>query len=223
MLYLNISQNNKTEDIRVGMHGVFELRFWDKVKGFMFDPTETFNGVKDEDWGNSLNHYAKSLVIYALLQTAIFVSGFVVLMSFIVAFVPFPVPFLEIFAGPFAILWFILIILGGLFSILPSSLWMHIWIYVVGGRKGVGQTVKSLAYGSTPSLLLSWIPLVGIIFQIWSMGVSIIGIRQLHEISTERAIFAFIFGAIIVPATILVAVYLVVLYAGLLAGLHSLV
>jgi len=115
--------------------------------------------------------------------------------------------------GVMAVVALIAVIIGGLIGILIGSLWIHIWVYAVGGRKGVGQTIKSMAYGSTPTLLLGWIPLLGVIFSIWSLVVSIIGARQLHEISTGRAVLSYILGAIIIPIIISVIIFLTFLAA----------
>ena len=52
---------------------------------------------------------------------------------------------------------------GGAFG-----LWLHLWVFLVGGRNGVGQTIKAVMYGATPSCLLCWIPIVGIIAGIWA-------------------------------------------------------
>ena len=63
------------------------------------------------------------------------------------------------------------------------------------------QTFKALMYGATPSLLLGWIPVIGFLAAIWALIVEIIGIRQLHEISTGRAVAAVIL-AIIIPLVV---------------------
>jgi hypothetical protein len=112
-------------------------------------------------------------------------------------------------AGLTAVILLIFVIISGLIGILVGSGWMHIWVYICGGRKGVGQTIKAMAYGSTPSLVLGWIPFIGIIFSIWSIVVSIIGIRQLHEISTGRAVLAYLLGAIIIPAITMIIILLI--------------
>ena len=176
---------------------------WDKVVGFMLSPSETFNGVKDEDGKSSIKHYSKLLTFFAILQTVIFVAMYTVITSLlwyadyryyyygiVATFFPmYPFVYLPL------LLRFASIFVGGLIAILGVSLLTHIWVHILGGRKGVGQTIKSMVYGSTPFLLLGWIHFVGIIFLIWSMVVSIIGIRQLHEISMRRAVAAFILGA----------------------------
>jgi len=179
------------------------MSFWEKTKGFLLSPTETFNKVKEEGWGGSIGFFAKWLIIFAILMAVIFGALFAVLWGFFGAFIPVDVS--VIFGGVMAIMvigMLIGVLVGGLIGILIGSLWMHIWVYLCGGRKGIGQTIKAMAYGSTPSLLLGWIPFIGIIFAIWTLVVQIIGIRQLHELSTGRAALAYIIGAIIIPAII---------------------
>jgi hypothetical protein len=192
-----------------------KMGFWGKIKGFMVSPTETFNTVKEEGWGGSIGYFAKLLIILAILIAVIIVAIFAAIWGMIEAFIPAEVPglggFLGMAAGIIAVFMLISIIIGGIIGILVGSLWMHIWVYAVGGRKGVGQTIKSMAYGSTPSLVLGWIPFLGIIGVIWSIVVSIIGIRQLHEISTGRAVLAYIIGAIIIPIIIVIVIFIALL------------
>jgi len=190
------------------------MSFWEKTKGFLLSPTETFNKVKEEGWGGSIGFFAKWLIIYAILFTIVFVALFATLMAWFGAFVPGDLTGLfGLVAGVMAVAMFISMIIGGIIGILIGSLWMHIWVYLCGGRKGVGQTIKAMAYGSTPSLLLGWIPFIGIIFAIWTLVVQIIGIRQLHEISTGRAVLAYIIGAIIIPAIIFALAFAAILSA----------
>lgn len=168
---------------------------WNRIVGFVRSPTETFNSVKDEDslWSNSIKHCLKLLVIFAILQTLLFTTipqYYTMMMSFITTFVP-----VDFYTQWPPLLGFIYIFIGGLLAILGVSLLTHIWAYILGGKKEVEQTIKSMAYGSTPLLLLGWIPFLGIAFVIWSIAVSIIGIRQLHEVSMGKAVAAFVLGA----------------------------
>ena len=50
----------------------------------------------------------------------------------------------------------------------------------------------TLMYGLTPNLLLGWIPFIGFIAGIWSLVIEIVGIRQLHELTTGKAILAIV-------------------------------
>jgi len=197
------------------------MSFWEKTKGFLLSPTETFNSVKDEDWGSSISYFAKWLIIWAILITIIFAALLVWIRGMFESWAGlYPeiditqlTALFDLFAGPMVIGMGILAIISGLIGVLIGSLWMHIWVYICGGRKGVGQTIKSMAYGNTPSFLLGWVPFVGIIFAIWTLVVQIIGIRQLHEISTGRAVLAYIIGVIIIPAIIFAIAFAAIISA----------
>lgn len=80
----------------------------------------------------------------------------------------------------------------------------HIGVYIVGGKKGIEQTIKALMYGQTPGLLLGWIPIIGIIAGIWSFVLYILGIRQLQEITTGKAILAVLIPIIIIVVLIVI-------------------
>jgi len=84
-----------------------------------------------------------------------------------------------------------------------GAAWLHLWVYLFGGRKGYRETLKALAFGETPALLLGWIPLVGILAGIWSLVLSVLGVRELHGITTGRALGAVII-AVIIPLLLLV-------------------
>jgi hypothetical protein len=109
--------------------------------------------------------------------------------------------------GPLlAVVLFIAVLVGGIIGAFIDGLWIHLWVYIVGGRKGVGQTIKAVMYGATPYCLLGWIPIVNFIAEIWMIVVAILGVRQLHELSTGKAVLAVII-AIIIPAIIIGAIF----------------
>jgi hypothetical protein len=94
----------------------------------------------------------------------------------------------------FLVLAFFILFIGSIFL----ALWTHIWVYAVGGRKGVMTTVKTVLYSLTPFMLIGWIPLVGwIIGAVWSIVLGVIGIRELQEISTGRAAAAILLSFVI--------------------------
>jgi len=192
------------------------MGFWEKIKGFLCSPQKTFAALEEERWNNSIIYFLKLLSIYAiaiaLITTAIFSFLLPTILSLLETFLVLEaVPWLRCFLSslngiiPFAV--FLATIVGGIVGILIGGMWIHIWVYITGGRKGVGQTLKSIAYGSTPLLLLGWIPFVGIAFGIWSILVSTKGVRQLHGISTRRVVVAYLSGAIIIPSIVLFSLY----------------
>lgn len=72
------------------------------------------------------------------------------------------------------------------------------------------QTIKAGMYGSTPSLLFGWIPVIEFIVLIWSLVAEIIGIRQLHELTTWKAVSVVILMLI---STIILTIALVAVIA----------
>ncbi|WP_245618846.1 YIP1 family protein [Methanogenium cariaci] len=74
------------------------------------------------------------------------------------------------------------------------------WVYIAGGREGITETWKAVIYASTPSLLLGWIPVVGFVMWAWSLVLIIIGIRELQEMTTTRAVLAVFIGYLILAA-----------------------
>jgi len=95
-----------------------------------------------------------------------------------------------------------------LIFILIIAAWIHVWVYLFGGRKGVRQTIKTIMYGNTPDLLLGWIPYIGLIFTLWSLVLSTWGIHEIQEISTGKAILAVAFAVIF----LLIFIILIVTY-----------
>lgn len=163
-----------------------------RAKGFFLEPVETFRQSKNDEPRAVFTYFGALLLFYAVfssLVNAVFGTGGAV--------------------GIVADL--ILTVIAGVVGMLVFAAWVHLWVYVVGGRYGVMQTVNALFYGSTPSLLLGWIPFVGIIFSLWSLVLYVLGVRELQGISTARAVIA-IAIAVIIPLVLiaLLAAYFMV-------------
>ncbi len=86
---------------------------------------------------------------------------------------------------------------------------------VLGGRSGVGEMARVLAYASTPRLLslLGFLPWVGWAFRaagwVLSLIAGVIAIRESMEFSTGRAVVTAMIGWLVyVAATITVAILL---------------
>jgi len=170
-----------------------------KVKGFILSPVESFQGARAEGPEAAAPCFIALLFFHAILTAVIAYTGFST-MGMLTRMMPG-------FALPVAI--FFCVLIGGGICTLIFSLWLHLWVYIVGGRKGIVQTAKAVMYGMTPGLLLGWIPFVGFIFCLWSIILQIIGIRELQEISNGQALLAMII-AVMVPLIliILLAMYL---------------
>ena len=184
------------------------LSIEERIKGFLFSPSETFDASKEDTLGDSLTYFVVVLAIFAAIFGAfyaLYLAAFSPVITRIIASIPGTTSMLPFMAamGPligllFFVLFFVLILVVGIIAAFIGGLWTHIWVYLVGGRRGVAQTIKAVMYGSTPSFLLGFLP--------WALIVQVIGIRQLQELSTGRAILALIL-AIIIPAIIIGAIF----------------
>jgi hypothetical protein len=185
------------------------LSFGEKVKGFLGAPSNTFNNVEPEALGSALKYFTIWVVIYAILQTIIFYTlgrgVFQTLWDLLGLSNAALFLFHPATVGPASVLG----AFGGLFL---SGSWAHLFVRAFGGRKGWGSTIKAFAYGNTPIFLFGWIPFVGALFSIWALVLDIIGIRQLHEISTGRAI-----GAVLLSYLALIVIVVLIVLAFVLS------
>ena len=170
--------------------------FVQKVKGFLLDPVESFRNSREDTFGDAFIYYIVLTVIFSILAGIIGGTIYAAFLSPILGAY-------TAFAGLIGILVIIIaLIIIGAISGLIAPIWLHIWVYLFGGRKGIVQTYKAFFYAKTPDNLLGWIPFVNIIAAIWTFILTILGIRELHEISTLRASMAIIIS-IIIPIILL--------------------
>ena len=85
--------------------------------------------------------------------------------------------------------------------------------HVSGVKIMFGKTIIALMYADTPYLLFGWIPLIGLITAIWSLVLSVLGIRQFQELTTGRAILAIFIPIIIIGIIVIVAAIAVFTFA----------
>jgi len=187
-------------------HG--RLNFWGKTKGFLGAPSNTFDDVGPEALGSALKYFAIWAVIYAVLQTIVSYTlggGVFQMLWDLIGFgnaVLYPFP--PVLVG-------LLSVFGAFASLFISGSWAHLFVRAFRGRKGYGNTIKAFAYGNTPVFLFGWIPFVGGLFWIWALVLNIIGIRQLHEISTGRAVGAVLLSIVALGVIIALIVWSVML------------
>lgn len=111
----------------------------------------------------------------------------------------------------------LLAVVGAFASLFISGSLTHLFVRAFDGRKGYGNTIKAFAYGNTLLVLFGWIPFVGMLLWIWALVLGVISIRQLHEISTGRAV-----GAVLLGIVVLVIIGVVIgVLVGLLAVLQA--
>ncbi len=173
-----------------------------KFKDITLDPVEAFKNLRDESLGTSFVYFLVIIAVYCILSgivSILFIGFFSSLMPGMSA---------GMVAGSSLVFGIISIVTSFIFSIIAliiGALVLHIFVYLLGGRKGLEQTIKASIYSCTPLALLGWIPLISIIAVIWSIVLEALAVRELHEISTARAVLAVIIPLIIIFGLVVVA------------------
>ncbi len=199
------------------------LSICERIKGFLFSPSDTFDDSKEDTISDAFKYFLVILLIPAVLTAIIGGAVSSLFVGILGAFGAPVAPLLGAVIGPLlALVLFIMVLVGGILDAFIGGLWAHLWVYLLGGRNGVGETIKAVMYGATPGCIFGWIPLLGIIGVIWSIIVVIIGIRQLHDLSTGKAALAVVL-AVLIPAIIwavVIATFIATLPTGLEPGLR---
>lgn len=173
------------------------MDFVEKVQGFLMEPSKTFDATKGENLNEAIKYYVVIAVIYSALAAVLFAFMGNLIGSMMGGRSLGMIMGGGLAAGGAAVLFVSSLILGIVSAFIGGAI-LHIFVYIVGGRKGIEQTVKAVMYGSTPGLLLGWIPFIGFIAWIWSLVVEILGIRQLHELTTGKAVLAVVLLFVVV-------------------------
>ena len=185
------------------------VRISDKIRGFLFSPSEAFWQVRDEHLQDTMIYFVIISIIYTLLSTII--SGIAVSKH----------PALVLaglgFGGGNVVLSFFIILALTVVIAVGYACWLHPWIIVVCGRNGLEKTIKVTLYSLTPAILIGWIPVIGAFAApLWSVVVGMIGIQELHKASFGKAMIAILIA--IITAAILAAVLFRPLLAEVIAS-----
>jgi hypothetical protein len=178
--------------------------FVNPVKGFLTNPVETLQKSRDEPVEFTLKYYTLIVLFNAILTAliALILGGHGTLnaMHQLMAQLGWALPLIGAIG---AILTVIVIAILAVVFLFIFGVWLHIWVYLAGGRKGYMQTVKALAYGSTPGMVIGWIPFIGpFIGGIWTLVLDVLSVREMHQISTGKAAVAVVL-AVLIPVIIL--------------------
>lgn len=147
---------------------------YERIKGIILKPVETFRTTAGDELSFTFVYYLVLLAIYAiLLSLALSRFGLYGMMNR-------------------QILVYMLIMLGQMvFSLLASTAWFHLWVWLLGGRQGIKNTFRTMAYSMTPMMLLGWLMPAGIIAgMVWGIVLEILGFRELQKLTTQRAVLA---------------------------------
>lgn len=151
----------------------------EKFRGVVFAPTKFFESVRKEKGFREAFIFVAvvsflSIALNYLFDRAVYVQLAAVfgVSAEIVALVAFIASVITSFA---------------LFGFL------HLFVMLLGGRKGFDNTYKAFGYASAPNVL-GWVPFVGILFALWSIYLEVKGLSVLHKMSMWRALGALVLG-----------------------------
>ena len=160
------------------------MDFLSKAKGFLSEPSRAFESARDEAIEEAMKYYLFIAAVYSLLSAIMYAIIYAMVSPVVSKYdlLTEPHGIAEIFSDFFMSL--MLMIIG----VFIWGVLLHIFVYILGGRKEITRTLKAVIYGSTPLVLMGWIPLIGIFGWIWLFALHVVGIQQYQEISTGRAI-----------------------------------
>lgn len=166
-----------------------------KMKGVLFHPTETFAKTIHKDTLKDTLAYLLILAgIFTIFEALLllFGDGTVSILSGVVVQGLPEMAFISL-----------LFFAGIVVSAVIFAAYMHIWVYLVGGREGITKTDKAVIYALTPFLIFGWIPLLGFVMGLWSFVLLVMAIRELQNLALVKAFLAVAIG------------YLILVYAGM--------
>ena len=183
--------------------------FINNVKGFLLNPIETLTAHRDESLGDALRYYVILLAIFGALNGVMVGLGLSMAQD-----IASPYAAMGAFGAIGTILVAIVaMIIFGVIGLFIGSVILHIFVYIAGGRKDVSTTIRSAIYSATPNLLFGWIPLIGFLAGLWSLVLQVLAIKELHEISTARAV-----AAVVLPFVLMLILVVLALSFFLISG-----
>ena len=167
-------------------------RIFSRAAGILVHPVETFRDAKEDTQGFVFLYILLVNLLAAVLGIIATAAGF----RTFIGDTPYYLIF-NLIAGPFI----------SIIATLVIASMLHLFVYLAGGKKPLNSTIIATAYSSTPAALLGWLWGIGPVFILWSLALTVIGIREMQEIPTLKAIIA-VAGATIVLVLLFVLIYL---------------
>jgi len=178
------------------------MNFLERIKFVLTAPSKFFNAVKNE------RGFRRPFLFYFLLSIVYSAGTFLTLLLFVSA------EALESIVPGFI---YLIVPVGWVLGILSSFVipaLFHVFVYLLGGKKGFLQTYKSYIYSLTPELLVGWLPVIGTITSLYSLFYLFPkGLSIQQKITMGRALLV-----VAIPMVILLALLLGLIVFGVLAG-----
>lgn len=192
------------------------LSLTDKLVGFIVRPVESFRAVRDETLTDGAIYYLVLLIISAILHAIVAYLGISAADANSAGFNLGMTGSVGAFVGALIVAF-----ISGIIGLILWSVFLHIGAKIAGGRGDFADSFKSAVYSQTPSLLLGWIPVIGFLFSLWSIVLLFLGVRELHEVDTMKAIIAVVVAVVLFIIVIAILALLGLAFLGGIAGLAS--
>jgi hypothetical protein len=163
------------------------MGFFEKIVKVMGNPTEFFDRTRFE---KSIGPSFKYLAALSLVLT--FFASSILFIAFFLKALP---------DAESWIYWSPAAIYGGvLAAFMVGTGLTHLMVKLIGGKGGFAETFKPVVYGSTPAILFGWIPMVQVLFFVYSFYLVSKGLSRMHlitgfsAIATQGAVFTIVFA-----------------------------
>jgi hypothetical protein len=105
----------------------------------------------------------------------------------------------------------ILIFMG----LVVAAVLLHVSLFLVGGaNEDFEATFRVVCYSAAPDLF-GVLPIIGgFIGLIWKIYITVVGVREVHEISTAKSVLAFVLPTLVCCGLVLGGMVLVFMVAG---------
>ena len=190
------------------------MDYFKLMKGFLLTPVKTFRTVRDTDLGDSLKYYLILLAINAVLSAIVSLAMASAVQTTITSiFTQAGIP-LPAVTGAGVIGIALMMIIVQFVLVFIGAAWLHVFVWLLGGRRGYLQTLKAIIFGSTPTMLFGWIPFIGFLAGLWSLVLGIFGLQELQNMTTLKAVLAIFFSVmIVILIAIAIASFFVIAYS----------
>ena len=173
---------------------MFDKKLIEKIKGYFIKPGKTFAAEKRTNVKEALKYGFLGLLLRSILLTLLVSLGL-------------SAGSLAVLGTGAVIVVFFFALIGGFISLLVNGLWLHLWAYILGARQGLMQTMKTVFYAHTPDYYLGWIPFVGFLTAIWTLGLEVFGLKELQKMNTRAAVMAVVLSVVILIIIVVAIIF----------------
>jgi hypothetical protein len=211
------------------MHSGMLDAFVTTVKGFLMSPAEAFKQVGAKSLGASYQYYAMLVLIFSILYGAVsMIMTSMVLNSHVqeIAMIPWIGPVLSTNLAKFGtfiattqLFVAYAVFLALLFGIFFVGFFLHMFVLLMDGKKGIRETIKTTMFAATPMLVIGWIPYIAVIGWIWSFVLLILGFRDNNGLTLEKSVIAAILPIVLWWILMILGLVMVTSFFGALQSL----